>query len=199
MKLANTLRMSVALAALVAGPALAESADTETEAADLDITQQSEMADGSDAMSTEETGMDGEEMDTQAVAEAATERDETNPVAMGESEMAEAGDMDGMADEIGQMTVGEFVGLPVVNQDGERIGEIDYVIGADNLEAVIGIGGFLGLGEYTVALPIEDFEYRPEERDLMVAQSKEALEQIPEFDETGVEGLDDDVILNDVM
>ena len=33
----------------------------------------------------------------------------------------------------------------------------------------------------------------------MVAQSKEALEQIPEFDETGVEGLDDDVMLNDVM
>ena len=43
--------------------------------------------------------------------------------------------------------------------DGEAIGEVDYVIEGENgLEAVIGIGGFLGLGEYTVALPLSDFE-----------------------------------------
>ncbi|WP_299794281.1 PRC-barrel domain-containing protein [uncultured Marivita sp.] len=102
---------------------------------------------------------------------------------------------------ISDMTVGEFLGLDVVSSGtGEDVGEIDYVIqGASEPEAVIGIGGFLGLGEYTVALPLSDFSYDAEDRTLMVNRTREELEAMPEFDESGVEGLEDDVELSTLM
>jgi hypothetical protein len=102
---------------------------------------------------------------------------------------------------ISEMTVGEFLGLDVVSSEtGEDVGEIDYVIrGASEPEAVIGIGGFLGLGEYTVALPLSDFSYDAEDRTLMVNRTQEELEAMPEFDESGVEGLEDDVELSTLM
>lgn len=114
---------------------------------------------------------------------------------------------DGMASDameepqsIAEMTVGEFLGLDVVSDAGEDVGEIDYVIaGASEPEAVIGIGGFLGLGEYTVALPLSDFTFNAENRTLMVNRTEEELEAMPEFDESGVEGLDDDVALATLM
>jgi hypothetical protein len=116
-------------------------------------------------------------------------------------------DTDGMASDgmeepqsISEMTVGEFLGLDVVSDTGEDVGEIDYVIrGASEPEAVIGIGGFLGLGEYTVALPLSDFTFDAEDRTLMVNRTQEELESMPEFDESGVEGLEDDVQLSTLM
>ncbi len=109
-------------------------------------------------------------------------------------------DMMGEPQSIAEMTVGEFLGLDVVSDAGEDVGEIDYVIaGASEPEAVIGIGGFLGLGEYTVALPLSDFTFNAEDRTLMVNWTEEELEAMPEFDESGVEGLDDDVALATLM
>lgn len=140
---------------------------------------------------------------------------EENPVVNGatdEGAMAPAATdntmaTDGMASDmmeepqsIAEMTVGEFLGLDVVSDAGEDVGEIDYVIaGASEPEAVIGIGGFLGLGEYTVALPLSDFTFNAEDRTLMVNRTEEELEAMPEFDESGVEGLDDDVALATLM
>merc|ERR1711974_380214 len=61
---------------------------------------------------------------------------------------------------ISEMTVGDIVGQSVYQTNGETIGDVDYIIGNQgSAEAVVGIGGFLGLGEYTVALPLSDFSY----------------------------------------
>lgn len=103
---------------------------------------------------------------------------------------------------IAEMTVAEFLGLNVLSENGEDVGEIDYVIASgDGSEgqAVIGIGGFLGLGEYTVALPISAFDFDPESGDLIVNATEEELKATPEFDETGVEGVEGDVMMSEVM
>lgn len=89
-----------------------------------------------------------------------------------------------------EMTVGDVVGLVAYDPNGDQIGEIDYVIDtAGPAEAVIGIGGFLGLGEYTVALPLEEFELRTDGASFELNTDKETLKQAPEFDESTVEGL----------
>ncbi|WP_295311278.1 PRC-barrel domain-containing protein [Roseobacter sp.] len=102
--------------------------------------------------------------------------------------------------EFSGMVVGDLLGLNVYEANGDDIGEIDYIVrGANGYEAVIGIGGFLGLGEYTVAIPLEEFSMSAEDDGLKLSTwTEEELEAQPEFDETGVEGLADDVRLDEM-
>ncbi|MEL6608758.1 MAG: PRC-barrel domain-containing protein [Pseudomonadota bacterium] len=95
-----------------------------------------------------------------------------------------------------ELTAGDLVGMPVMGQAGERVGEIDYVIGsAGDYEAVIGVGGFLGLGEYTVALPMDRFEMRDDV--LILSQlNEEELRGMPQIDESELDALDGDTVLN---
>jgi sporulation protein YlmC with PRC-barrel domain len=74
-----------------------------------------------------------------------------------------------------------------VADDAENIGNVnDVVIGTDgNVEyIVVGVGGFLGLGQHDVAIAYEELEWA--ERDgqwwLVVNTTREALEAQPEFE-----------------
>src|SRR5690606_13493605 len=71
--------------------------------------------------------------------------------------------------------------------DGENIGSVtDLVISEDgDVEAVVvGVGGFLGIGQKNVALEFDTVEWV--ERDgsqwLVIPTNREALEALPEFD-----------------
>lgn len=98
------------------------------------------------------------------------------------------------------MTVGDVVGMFTYDAEGNRIGEIDYVVmQPGGLAAVIGIGGFLGLGEYTVALPFKEFELRPDGPGFVLDTTKDALKEIPEFDESGAESLPAETPIATVM
>lgn len=92
------------------------------------------------------------------------------------------------------MTVGDILGMDVIAANGENVGEIDYIFqDQDGYQAVIGIGGFLGLGEHTVALPLSDFSVDREQNALVLDQrTEEDLDAMPEIDETGLEGLEND-------
>merc|ERR1711974_233947 len=69
----------------------------------------------------------------------------------------------GMSNAFSGMVVGDLVGLTVVEADGDTIGDIDYVIKTDaGYAAVVGVGGFLGLGEHTVAVPLEEISMAAE-------------------------------------
>ncbi|NMG38295.1 PRC-barrel domain containing protein [Chelativorans sp. ZYF759] len=82
--------------------------------------------------------------------------------------------------------IGESVYNSVAD-DAENIGNVnDIVLGVDG-EAeyvIIGVGGFLGLGQRDVAIPFEELEWS--ERDgqawLVVNTTRESLEAQPEFD-----------------
>ncbi|MHA7874868.1 PRC-barrel domain-containing protein [Roseivivax sp.] len=179
----KTLMMSAATAALFAGGAAyaqdsSTDAQAQTEGGEMSATEGQAGGTGAELGTTGETGMSGE-----AGAEAETEMAEETP-----------------PQSLEEMTVGDMIGLPVQSTEGENIGEIDYLIdGPNGLEAVIGIGGFLGLGEYTVALPIGDFEFDAEQQVLILASTKEELKERPEFDETGVTGLPEDMALAELL
>lgn len=102
--------------------------------------------------------------------------------------------------EMSDMVVGDLIGKNVAEANGEVVGEIDYIVrDGDDLAAVIGIGGFLGLGEYTVAIPLNEFDMGAEEDTLTLSNWTETeLEAQPEFDETGVEGLPEDMPIDQV-
>ena len=58
----------------------------------------------------------------------------------------------------GDVAVADLLGMKVlVDGDGD-IGEIeDLVRSSGEVMAVVGVGGFLGLGEHDVALPLAEF------------------------------------------
>ena len=100
---------------------------------------------------------------------------------------------------IDEMTVGDVVGTVVYGPENDRIGEIDYVVAQPEGPAgVIGIGGFLGLGEYTVAIGLDEFTLQ-DDGTFMLPMEKEILKDMPEFDESGVEGLPDETLVADLM
>lgn len=83
-----------------------------------------------------------------------------------------------------------IIGESVYNSKGENaesIGDVnDIVIGANGAieQIVIGVGGFLGMGEKNVALDYKVAEWAEKNGDrwLVVATTKEALEAAPAFD-----------------
>ena len=84
--------------------------------------------------------------------------------------------------------VNDLVGMDVLAADGEDIGEIDNIgLMGDRLVAIVGVGGFLGLGEHDVALPLERFTMT--EEGAMVNMSAAVLEGMDEYDENTVEFL----------
>lgn len=101
---------------------------------------------------------------------------------------------------IEEMTVGDIVGQKVYDPNGDSIGKIDYIVGqGGGADAVIGIGGFLGIGKYTVALPLEEFTYDAEQQMVQLDTTKEALKEHPEFDTSDIEGLPDETPLADLV
>ncbi|WAX96686.1 PRC-barrel domain-containing protein [Aminobacter sp. NyZ550] len=83
-----------------------------------------------------------------------------------------------------------IIGEKVYNgtaDDAENIGDVnDIVLTADGAadQLIIGVGGFLGIGEKNVALPFKDFDWaeRNGDRWLVMATTKEQLQALPDFD-----------------
>lgn len=217
----KTLTTSVAAIALMTGATFAQS---ESDAEGTLTTEQSAEMENQDTseeleQSAEQTGdaiEDAAEDTAQAAentAEDAAQATENAAEEMTDGDMAADTEMNaeggndvtraesGIDSSFSGMLVGDILGQSVTTQAGEDVGEIDYVVRqGESLAAVIGIGGFLGLGEYTVAVPLEEFSMAPEGEGMMLsAWTEEELKAQPEFDETGVEGLEDDVPLDNAM
>ncbi|GAB5449370.1 PRC-barrel domain-containing protein [Gymnodinialimonas sp.] len=98
---------------------------------------------------------------------------------------------------LGGMTVADIVGMDVHTTSDNDVGEIDYIIQAEGgYEAVIGIGGILGLGEYTVALPLDAFSVSEDNNQLIIEGYTEAeLEAMPEIDESELDALPSDYVI----
>lgn len=81
----------------------------------------------------------------------------------------------------------KLVGLHVYNKANEKVGEInDLIMGPDGkiANAVIGVGGFLGMGEKLVGVAFSDLQLSRDADGTMRAtinSTKEALERAPDF------------------
>ena len=101
-----------------------------------------------------------------------------------------------MAQPPGEWLARVFLGASVQNTTGERVGEIhDLVFDKSGRisTVVLGIGGFLGLGEKNVAVPFSALTYdvgKEGARVIVIALTKDALQQAPVFTATEKTTLD---------
>lgn len=89
-----------------------------------------------------------------------------------------------------RILVSEIVGRDVVNRRGEELGTVDRVIRSnDRLYVVLEHGGFLGLGEDEVAVPLDRISsVQGDDQLLMRGMSEEDIEAMPNISsETGTE------------
>jgi hypothetical protein len=122
---------------------------------------------------------DRSEQEAAATQETTRERlsaEETNRLlGMGEREMGEAA-------ETLTLTPLDLEDRDVVTMDGEEVGEVAEVVSSGGtFYAVIEHGGFLGIGEDRVAIPLERIGMRGEEV-ILLGLTPEQLEAMPEYD-----------------
>jgi len=77
----------------------------------------------------------------------------------------------------------QVLGKEIYNDQGEMVGKIDDLILTKKVVtyAIVGAGGFLGLGRHDVAIPADRF-LRDNERIVLPDATKEALRAMPRFE-----------------
>jgi sporulation protein YlmC with PRC-barrel domain len=76
------------------------------------------------------------------------------------------------------------LGKSVYNEEGKSVGKIDDVIVAPDKAvsyAIIGAGGFLGLGKHDVAIPVNQFRVE-NDKIMLPGATKDALKALPKFE-----------------
>jgi sporulation protein YlmC with PRC-barrel domain len=84
----------------------------------------------------------------------------------------------------GWSTKRQVLDKKVFNDKGETIGKIDDIIVAPDKAvsyAIIGAGGFLGVGRHDVAIPVNQLK-EDDGRFILAGGSKEAIKAMPEFE-----------------
>jgi sporulation protein YlmC with PRC-barrel domain len=85
------------------------------------------------------------------------------------------------------MTASDFVGKRVYSKDGKDIGEVNDLIVTDNggvQAAILGVGGFLGIGEKNVAVSMKSINMQQDGSSvkLMVDATADMLKAAPNYD-----------------
>ena len=78
----------------------------------------------------------------------------------------------------------QILGKDVYNDAGEKIGEINDLIVAPNKSvsyAIVGVGGFLGMGDHEVAVPVAKFKQQMG-KIVLHGATKDALKLAPKFE-----------------
>jgi len=88
----------------------------------------------------------------------------------------------------GSLRASKIVGSSVYNDHDQKIGSIDdLVIGSDHsLQAVLSVGGFLGMGSKMVAVPFDKLDFgntkgSSDNRVVLPGSSKDELTSMPSF------------------
>ena len=78
----------------------------------------------------------------------------------------------------------QILGRTVYNDKGEKVGKVDDLIITPDKAlsfAIIGAGGFVGLGRHDVAIPVNQFQERGG-KFVLDGATKEAIKALPSFD-----------------
>jgi hypothetical protein len=97
-------------------------------------------------------------------------------------------DSSGLYGAFAQIPVAVIVGMNVRDGAGESLGDVEQLVSFDGEpNAILGIGGFLGLGQHEVAVPLNRFELT-EDGLVLPDATREELEAMQEWDgEAGTE------------
>jgi sporulation protein YlmC with PRC-barrel domain len=79
----------------------------------------------------------------------------------------------------------QVLGKTVFNDGGDGIGKVDDIIVAPDKSvtyAIIGAGGFLGVGRHDVAIPVSQIKQRSDGKFILAGATKDALKAMPPFE-----------------
>ena len=88
------------------------------------------------------------------------------------------------------MPASDVIGTEVQNAEGETVAEIVDLVkeqGAEDLYAVLSVGGFLGIGDKKVVVPLEELDVGQEGEIIMANVTEDQLRDMPEYNEEGYE------------
>ena len=78
----------------------------------------------------------------------------------------------------------QVLGEPVYNEDNKKVGTIDdLIIKPDKAisYAIVGVGGFIGIGKHDVAIPITQLQYR-NGKFILPGATKDTIKALPKFE-----------------
>ena len=88
-----------------------------------------------------------------------------------------------------ELSASELEGKVVKTATGEEIGEIDAVwtssTAPDERVATVEVGGFLGMGEKTIAIPVSDLQQLTTDDSYETSMTRGTIEAQPDFDQSG--------------
>ena len=79
----------------------------------------------------------------------------------------------------------QVLGKTVYNDGGDGIGKVDDIIVAPDKAvsyAIIGAGGFLGMGRHDVAIPVSQIKQQSDGKFVLAGATKDALKAMPPFE-----------------
>ena len=98
------------------------------------------------------------------------------------------------------MTVDDVLGSSVMGINDENVGDVNYVVEqSDGLAFVVGVGGFLGIGEHSVAIPADQFSVDADGNLVLSSMTEDDLKAMPEFSTDDVESLEGSLVIGDLM
>jgi hypothetical protein len=78
----------------------------------------------------------------------------------------------------------QILGKTVYNEDNQKVGKIDDLIVAPDSAvsfAIIGAGGFAGVGRHDVAIPVQQIKLQ-DKKFILPGATKEAIKALPKFE-----------------
>jgi hypothetical protein len=112
---------------------------------------------------------------------------ETEEQAEGQVEQQETAAVDSP---LAAMPASDVIGADVVNADGNTVADVVDLVkrsGEDQLYAVLSVGGFLGIGDKEVVVPVSELDVTPDGQILMASASQEQLKNMPQYEEAEYE------------
>jgi sporulation protein YlmC with PRC-barrel domain len=79
----------------------------------------------------------------------------------------------------------QVLGKTIYNDNGDGIGKVDDIIVAPDKAvsyAIIGAGGFLGVGRHDVAIPVGQLKQQSDGKFVLAGATKDALKAMPPFE-----------------
>ncbi|MBS9402195.1 PRC-barrel domain-containing protein [Halomonas sp. TRM85114] len=118
-----------------------------------------------------------------------------------EQEQAQQEESSGSSSALMSMQVSDLEGMTVNNQDGEEIGEVRQISQhnqSGDLYAIVGVGGFLGIGRSDIAMALDEMEMQGEELVLTTNRTQDEIEQSSEdYNEDDYTQVDSDTTLSE--
>jgi sporulation protein YlmC with PRC-barrel domain len=79
----------------------------------------------------------------------------------------------------------DIIGKAVYNENNQRVGRIeDLIVAPDSAVsfAIVGAGGFAGLGRHDVAIPVQQIQLQDDGKFILPGATKDAIKALPKFE-----------------